>query len=336
MTPGKGARAMRAPAVALGLVLLLPLGSLAPAAAGGEGPYNGLDSWAPGMGYWAPISRSFGFVNGKGVQWHSLDPVLFPTDDSIARVYQFPNCPELRPVFGDDTPARDSPMRQVIDVVLNACTQPRSELDVFTIGVLHQNDRLMYVNAPIVPAPYASWSDAELFNGPPYRPRVTAFFEGQEVAFITYDVNWFPPFVGTAFPGHNVDIFLTTNSHVFVPGQTLFDVFNGAPNDIRLPTLSPLNPTPGTHRAYSPVWTATCVVDLDDPVCGSLKGPKFPQCRSIGECSGLPGTTTLPAGFVFYNCPLVATDLDDDGFLSELEEFPLLDLWEDSGWIGVI
>lgn len=324
---------MRLPAALLGLLFLAPLGSLAPAAAGGEGPYNGLDSWNPGMGYWAPIARTMGFVEGKGVMWHSLDPVLFPTDDFIARLYQFPTCPELRPVLGDDTPQRDSPMRQVIDMFVSDCTQPRSEAEVFGLGVLHQNKRFQYVNAPIVPEPYASWADSALFSGPPYRPRVSAFFEGQEVRFITYDVNYAPPWLGTAFPGHNVDIFITSHRHVFVPGETRFDVFNGAPMDVRLPTLDPLNPTPGTHRAYSPIWTATCVVDLDDPECGSILGPKFGQCRTVAECTSMPGTTTLAAPFEFYNCPIVNTDVDGDGFLSELEEFTFPDLWEDSGFV---
>lgn len=322
--------------LALGLVVLtLPLPSASFAGEGG-GPYNGLDSWSPGMGYWAPISRSFAFVNGKGVQWHSLDPVLFPTDDSIGRIYQFPACPGLRPVLGDDTPERDSPMRQIVDMVTSSCGQPRSEAEVFGMGVLYQLKRPMYVNAPIVPAPYDAWDDDDLFNGPPYRPRVSAFFEGAEVRLITYDANWLPPALGTAFPGHNVDIFIMSHAKVFVPGETLFDTFNGAPMDIRMPTLSPLNPTPGTHRAYSPVWAATCVMDLDDRVCGSAKAPKFAQCRSTAECASIPGTTPVKAPFEFYNCPIVNTDIDGDNVLSELEEFDFPDLWVDSGFVHVL
>lgn len=309
---------------------LLPAGL-----ADGGGPYNGLDAWHPGMGYPAPIYRAFAWVEGRGVLYHSVDPELFPTDDEIGRIYQFPNCPDLRPVLADDTPQRDSPQRRIVDVVLARCEQPTSEAEVFAIGALHRQNRQQFVNAPVIHEPYASLPDDQLFNGPPFRPRVTAYSEGRLVKVITYDVSWLPPWLGTAFPGHNVDIFLLSHHSTFVPGVTRFSVFNGAPLDLRAPSLSPLNPAPGTHRAYSPVWAVTCVVDAADPVCGSLVGPKFPGCASIASCSMLEGATLVAAPYEFLNCPIVNTDVNGDGFLSKEEEFAFPDLWKDSGFVAL-
>jgi hypothetical protein len=342
MTKRAAARPMRVLAVALAALLSLPLvGSIAPplppdAAEGG--PYNGLDAWHPGMGYWAPIGRGLAFVEGKGVAFQTLDPVLMPTDDSLGRIYQFPNCPALRPVLGDDTPLVDSPMRQIIDLVLPSCgVQPTSEAHVFAMRPLHQTKRLMYVNAPIVPQPYAEWADEQLFNGPPYRPRVTAWFEGQETRFITYDVSWLPPAAGSAFPGHNVDLFILSGDVVFERGVTRLSLFNGAPLDVRAPS-NPMVPTLGTHRAYSPVWKATCIVPEDDPVCGAFRGPRFDQCVTIAACASTEGTMLVrPPDFLFVNCPIVGVDLAGDGRLSEFpDEFVFPDLWRTSGWVGAL
>lgn len=320
---------MRALALLMSLAVAAPL--LVAAEPGPEGPYNGLDAWNPGMGYGAPIARAFAFVEGRGVLFHSLDPGLMPTDDQIARIYQFPNCPELRPVLADDTPERDSPMRRIIDIVLASCVQPTSELELFTGNALHRNPRQMFVNAPVVPEPYASWPDEQLFSGPPHRPRVSAWLEGQPVKFITYDASWLPPWLGTAFPGHNVEVLVLSGDAVFTPGVTRFSLFNGAPLDFKVPSVSPNIFSPigpaGTHRQYSPVWAGKCLAPVDNPLCGSFRGPEYPQCRTFAECASVPDTMLVAAPFEFLNCPVVNTDVDGDDYLSELEEFRFPDLW---------
>jgi hypothetical protein len=312
--------------LALALAAGLALGPLVAAQT-----YAGASSHIPANGYDAPIFRQFAFVEGVVTQYHVLKPNIFVTDNGKTRIYQFPQCPSLQPVLQAHTvPGVDAPTRQVVDVTLRSgCSiQPRSEADVLALagvgamtGVGTNKvgaivERSLWVNAPKIPARIADLPDDKLFNAPPYRPRITAWEEGQQVKFITYEASWYPSWLGTNFPAQDADVFIISYAPIFQEGFTILNVAAGTPHHT-------------TFRAYSPIWKANCIVKSEDPRCEvSVHQPEYEQCFSVAECASMEGVEIIAHPMVSHiNCPMVSVDLDRDRHIAPHEELLFPDLW---------
>ncbi len=319
---------MRAPILAAVLgVLLLVAGPLSASPT----YYNGVASYAPGNGYDAPIFRQFAFVEGVVTQYHVLSPESFPTDARLSHIYQFPACATIRPVIEDLPPipghplgATDSPSREIVNVVLmSGCAyQPRSDEEVLALAV-QMVETEMYVNAPIIPAPLDEWTDEQLYNGPPFMPRLTAYQNGAPVKFITYEASWYPTWLGTRFPNQAADVFIISYGSLFRPG---FSILNSAVG----------TPLHDSFTSYSPIWSANCIVDADDQKCMlsvNLNDPSYYQCRSVAECTSMVNSkghqveVTKPNTFTHINCPMVAVDLNADSYIAPNEEIPFPRFW---------
>jgi len=304
--------------------------------------FYGVSSYMPGNGYDAPIFRQFAFVEGRVTQYHVLTPETFLMDAHQARVYQFPLCSTLKPVFEKhhSTPGdggfqgdHDTPTRQITDVVLSTgCSvQPTSEAQVLSLALPGAVvPRGMFVNAPIVPAQIADLTDAQLFNSPPYRPRVEGWQEGVRVKFITYEASWYPTWVGTNFPDSDGDVFVISYSPTFRHNFTILNIAAGTPLD------------PTSFDKYSPMWRANCIVDAQNQKCGisvNAAIPGYTQCKAVAEClqmvnavTGQRVVQTVPNTFTHINCPMVAVDIfgpngSPDNYIDPSEELLFPDLW---------
>lgn len=308
-------------------------GGPAPGDGGDAETFNGVSSWAPANEDDAPVFRQFAFVEDIVTQYHVLKPKMFLTDLHTSNAYNFPACPDLSPVFSVHEPeagdggfqgAHDALTRQLVDVVLADCSeQPTSEAEVLDRALAVNERPGFFVNAPIVPGDMVELSDEELFNGPPYRPRVTAYQAGEEVTFITYEASWYPSWANTAWPNPtDADVFIISYGPLFEEGFTILNSAVGTPHHESM-------------DSYSPIWRGNCIVDADDPRCNSvtLEDPAYFQCRSVAEClsmtnsNGNPVEVISPTGFTHINCPMVAADLDGDDHIDEEEEFVFPDLW---------
>lgn len=306
------------------------------------GPYNGVGSYAPASSYDAPIFRQFAFVEGRLTQYHVLTPETFLMDHHVSHIYQFTACSTLQPVLekhhaaagdGGFQGEHDAPTRDIVDVVLatGCAVQPHSVAEVQSLA-LTQVDRGLYVNAPVVPATVADLPDNQLFNGPPYRPRVEGWQEGVHVKFITYEASWYPTWAGIKWPGDPGNVFMVSYGAVFRPGFTILNFASGSPLD------------PLTFMSYSPMWRANCVVDADNPKCmvsvnlrenpyDKNSGRGYFQCRSAQECLSMRNLqgheVQLRQAPTFFgiNCPMVAVDLDYNDYISADEEIAFPDLW---------
>jgi hypothetical protein len=309
------------------------------------GPFNGVGSYAPAGSYDAPIFRQFAFVEGQLTQYHVLTPETFLMDHHQSHIYQFPACQALQPVLEKHHPVpgdggywgeHDAPTRQIVDVVLSTgCSvQPKSVDEVNALALQKVERTGFVVNAPILPPQVADWPDAKLFSGPPFRPRVSAWQDGQPVKFITYEASWYPQWAGNKWPNGAGDVFMISYGAVFRPGFTILNFASGTPEN------------PLTMDKYSPIWRANCVVDADNPKCmvsvNQREQPYQPdtgrgyfQCRSTAECLNmvnynghrveLRGAPT----FTHINCPMVAVDLDLNDYISANEDIMFPDLWVD-------
>lgn len=281
--------------------------------------FNGVSSWYPANQWDAPIFRQFAFVEGTVVMYHVLTPDTFLMDNHKSYIYQFPDCVTLRPVLQKHYPQpgdggfwgdHDAPTRNIVDVVLTTgCTQqPKSEAEVLQLaapnGVVVRN---VFVNAPVIPPQLADLPDDRLYNGPPWRPRVTAWQEGVQVKFITYEASWLPSWVDTNFGGPDADVFIISYGAMFRHDFTIINVAAGTPHH-------------WSTDAYSPIWKANCIVDAVNQKCmvSVHQGiPGYYQCKSIAEClamknelTGLQVLKKETNTFTHINCPMVAVDLD--------------------------
>ncbi|HEV8360922.1 MAG TPA: hypothetical protein VGR28_10750 [Candidatus Thermoplasmatota archaeon] len=308
------------------------------------GPFNGVGSYQPAGAWDAPIFRQFAFVEGRVTQYHVLSPETFLMDAHHSHIYQFPDCLTLAPVLEKHYPVpgdggfwgdHDAPTREIVDVVLGTgCSaQPRSVAEVIqlaakdALGAPAMVETGLFVNAPVVPAQIADLPDNQLYSGPPFRPRITAWQEGVAVKFITYEASWNPTWAGINWPGEDgvsADVFMISYGAIFRPDFTIFNTAAGTPLD------------PLSFKLYSPMWKANCIVDYDNPKCMvsvNKRDPSYYQCRSAAECLQLvnsnghkvlnrPATT-----FTHINCPMVAVDLNFDDYIDVTEELVFPSLW---------
>jgi hypothetical protein len=297
------------------------------------GPFNGAGAWDPGNGWDAPIFRQFAFVEGTVTLYHVLTPETLLMDQHRSLIYQFPACMTLRPVLQAHHPSpgdggywepHDAPTREIVDVVLSTgcAKQPQSEAEVWAMAA-HIQHRGLWVNAPVIPEQLAELPDDRLFNGPPYRPRVTAFMEGEEVTFITYETSWHPSWVGTNFPSTDADVFIISYGAIFRPDFTIINVAAGSPHH-------------ATFRSYSPIWRANCIVDALNEKCmvSVNKQAGYEQCYNVATCTnmvnphtGLQVEIKRANTFTHINCPMVAVDLNGDHYIDPWEELVFPNLW---------
>ncbi len=316
------------------LSTLIILGSLlATPGLGDPQWFNGVSSYEPANEYDAPIFRQFAFVEDTVTQYHVLSPSVFKTDSRQSHIYQFPLCQTLDPVIeqlppipGHPQGQTDSPTRHIVDVFLTTgcAVQPRSQAEVEELAMMGL-ERQMYVNAPVIPDNVADWPDERLFNGPPFRPRVSGWQEGERVQFITYETSWGPLWQGANFPHQDADVFIISYNAVFREGFSILNVADSSPMT-------------DSWRSYSPIWRANCIVDPGDPKCMvsvNLQDPAYFQCRSVSECMEMKNSNgeqvqlTHPNAFTHINCPMVAVDVHKDDYINALEEIVFENLWID-------
>lgn len=326
-----------------GIFLLSPLSATPP------NYYNGVSGVIEANEYDAPIWRQFSFVEGDVATYQVLSPELFLTDAAKSVIYQFPMCETLAPVLPAPHLATmpdgqeklvDSPTRRIVDVILSTgCSvQPTSEADIDALALV-ANTRPLWVNAPVLPKSLENLPTEVLFNAPPYRPLIDAYMDGEARKFMTYEANWFPNWVGNAFP-NEADVYILSAGPLFRPGFTLFNSQSGVPLH-------------ETARLYSPIWKANCIVDWEDRKCmlsvnakdhpyNPTTGLGYYQCKSITECLEMKQehmedgemkvhevVLTRPNVFTHINCPIVAIDLNKDGYVDSAEELVFPDLWLD-------
>lgn len=295
--------------------------------------FNGVASYAPANTYDAPIFRQFAFVEGIVTQYHVLSPETFFMDQHKSRIFQFPACATLDPVLESHSPqpgdggfpgAHDAPTRRIVDVVLaSGCSvQPRSVAEVEELA-LAVTPRALWVNAPVIPRGLEEWTDEKLFNGPPFRPRLEGWMDGEGVQFITYETSWDATWLGSSFPANDADVYIVSYGAMFRPGFSILNVAVGSPHHSSL-------------RAYSPIWRANCIVDADDQKCMlsvNQRDPAYYQCISVADCLRMKNSADhqvrvlQPNTFTHINCPMVSVDLNGDNYISAWEELTFPDLW---------
>jgi hypothetical protein len=187
------------------------------------------------------------------------------------------------------------------------------------------------------------------------RPRISAFAAGRIVYFVTYetqnlaDDNLVSPEIEgqwsrTGFPGERDLLFLAYGRAPLPPNAVLpagsLDS-SGVPNDNQA-VLNVVRGAPFWKEGdYSPLWKMHCLDGgITPPIgpgspCGQTRFHQIGQPRTVAEVqeTGLP----LVAGiFRDINCPILATDVNDDGVFAdgaaarEVVIFPDLD-WDGDG-----
>jgi hypothetical protein len=187
------------------------------------------------------------------------------------------------------------------------------------------------------------------------RPRISAYAAGQLVYFITYETKglsragFVPPAVeaqwsGSGFPGER-DIFFCAYGRAPLPPNAALPAgsldSNGVPNDNQA-VINIVKGAPFRNVGdYSPLWRMRCVHGGISPAigpgfpCGSTRFYQIGQPHSLDELknTGIPIENGI---FRDINCPILATDVNDDGDFAdtphskELVTFPNVD-WDGNG-----
>lgn len=186
------------------------------------------------------------------------------------------------------------------------------------------------------------------------RARISAYAAGQLVYFITYETKNLAgaglvsesveaQWSKTGFPGERDLFFLAYGRAPLPPNAALppgsLDS-NGIPNGNQA-VLNVVKGAPFWKPGdYSPLWKMSCVIGDISPAigpgfpCGSVRFYQTGQPRTVSEVRA----TGLPNGSIFrdINCPVIATDVNDDGIFAdsgnsqELLRFPDVD-WDGDG-----
>ena len=187
------------------------------------------------------------------------------------------------------------------------------------------------------------------------RPRIQAYSAGRVVYFVTYETKGLSKaglvsadiesqWSQTGFPNER-DIFVLSYGRAPLPPNAALPAgsldSNGAPNDNQA-VLNVAGGAPFINPgSYSPLWKMLCLDGgISPPIgpglpCGSVRYYQIGQPRSVADLSptGLP----LVAGtFPFINCPVIASDVNNDGVFAdtplsrEMLRFPDID-WDSDG-----
>jgi len=187
------------------------------------------------------------------------------------------------------------------------------------------------------------------------RPRIMAYTAGQIVYFITYETKGLTRTALTTndtddqwsesgFPGER-DIYILAYGRAQLPPNKALPAgsldSNGIPNDMQaVINIAGGGPfwNPGQ---YSPLWKMICADGGISPAigpgmpCGSVRFYEIGQPRSLAELKAT-GTPLVKGIFSDIDCPVIATDVNDDGTFAdtpssrELVRFANVD-WDNNG-----
>ena len=185
------------------------------------------------------------------------------------------------------------------------------------------------------------------------RPRIKAYSKGQIVYFITYETKnlsksgLVDPAIenqwkNTGFPGERGLLFLAYGRAPLPPNANLpsgsLDS-NGVPNDNQA-VINVVGGAPFWNDGdYSPLWEMNCLSGGITPTigpgapCGNTRFYQIGQPRTTGEV----GDTGLPlVSGIFHdiNCPILATDVNDDGVFADTGASQELVTFSDIDWDG--
>lgn len=187
------------------------------------------------------------------------------------------------------------------------------------------------------------------------RARISAYAAGRLVYFITYETKNLSQaglvskaveaqWSRTGFPGER-DLFFLAYGRAPLPPNAALPAgsldSNGIPNDNQA-VLNVVKGAPFWHPGdYSPLWKMSCVIGGISPAigpgfpCGSVRFYQTGQPRTVAEMGAL-GLRIEGGVFRDINCPVIGTDVNDDGVFAnsgsgkELVQFPNID-WDGNG-----
>jgi hypothetical protein len=187
------------------------------------------------------------------------------------------------------------------------------------------------------------------------RPRISAFAAGQPVYFITYETKnlssagLVPAAIeaqwsGSGFPGER-DIFFCAYGRAPLPPNAALPAgsldSNGVPNDNQA-VINIVKGAPFRNVGdYSPLWRMKCVHGGISPAigpglpCGSTRFYQIGQPHSLDELKNT-GAPIENGIFRDIDCPIIATDVNDNGTFAdtpqskELVTLPNID-WDGDG-----
>ncbi len=187
------------------------------------------------------------------------------------------------------------------------------------------------------------------------RPRIKAYSKGQVVYFITYETKNLSKsglvsstvesqWSTTGFPGER-DLFFLAYGRAPLPPNASLPAGSldsaGVPNDNQA-VINVVKGAPFWKEGdYSPLWKMHCLNGGITPTigpgapCGNTRFHQIGQPRTAGEvkATGLPLVSGI---FRDINCPILGTDVNDDGSFAntnasqELVTFPNID-WDGDG-----
>jgi hypothetical protein len=187
------------------------------------------------------------------------------------------------------------------------------------------------------------------------RPRIKAFAKGQVVYFVTYEsrnlsraglvsaaleAQW----SNTGFPQER-DLFFLAYGRAPLPPNAALPAgsldSSGVPNDNQA-VLNVVGGAPFWDPGnYSPMWKMRCLDGGITPTigpgapCGNTRFHQIGQPRTVADVNRL-GLPIVNGIFRDINCPIIATDVNDDGVFAdtplskEIVRFPNID-WDGDG-----
>jgi hypothetical protein len=274
------------------------------------------------------IFTQLALAEGRLVSYHVLEPgpagvQAFPTGGDKGALFRFPNNPNLRPVLDDSAAPSssnniilDNIVREVFNVTLSRNVQPKSASDVFQLATSMRS--IGFVNAPSVPAPI----------GAPVPSNQ------QESA----DQLWGPvPNVGV------VDVFAGGNlSPQHVQGKTLsgLPIANVQQPNLRRPRIS-------AYAAGQLVYFITYETKnlsqsglVSAAIEAQWSSSGFPGDRDLFFCAysvdelKATGIRIEDGIFAFIECPILATDVNDDGNFANTSQSKELVTFANVDWDG--